>query len=194
MREIKFRAYDKKLKRYIEEAEGFHVIGECMMFGIIEIYCNCNKSDANSSVERLGDIEIQQFTGLLDRDGVEIYEGDIVSEGSGECEGSITYSEKRARFEYKTPTAVIGLYGFYGKVIGNIYENPELLKGEYRVMANLSLKGLDDDTHMALKVMAAEKRTSITALVTEAFELLFAMESGGKVSGRGLVRGKRGKG
>ena len=59
-------------------------------------------------------------------------------------------------------------------------------------MSNLSMK-IDDETHLALKIMAANKRTSITALVGEGIELLFAMHGGkgaGKAKGRGLVREK----
>ena len=58
-------------------------------------------------------------------------------------------------------------------------------------MPNLSMK-IDDDTHLALKIMAANERTSITALVGEGIELLFAMR-GGKGAGRGLVQ-EKGKG
>jgi hypothetical protein len=44
-------------------------------------------------------------------------------------------------------------------------------------MANLSMK-INDETHLALKLMAVNEKTSITALVEEAIELLFAMRSG----------------
>jgi plasmid stability protein len=46
------------------------------------------------------------------------------------------------------------------------------------IMANLSLKNINDETHLALKHMAADERTSVSALIVEAIELLFAMRSG----------------
>jgi uncharacterized phage protein (TIGR01671 family) len=77
------------------------------------------------------DCELMQFTGLKDKNGREIYEGDIVAHA---IEG------------YTTPLSVVefkdGMFVFtdseysteliesldYCEVIGNIYENPELLK------------------------------------------------------------------
>jgi hypothetical protein len=44
-------------------------------------------------------------------------------------------------------------------------------------MANLSMK-IKDEKHLALKHLAVDKNTSVTALVEEAIDLLFAMESG----------------
>jgi NTP pyrophosphatase (non-canonical NTP hydrolase) len=44
-------------------------------------------------------------------------------------------------------------------------------------MANLSMK-IKDDKHLALKHLAVDENTSVTALVEEAIELLFAMRGG----------------
>jgi hypothetical protein len=44
-------------------------------------------------------------------------------------------------------------------------------------MANLSMK-IKDEKHLELKHLAVDKNTSVTALVEEAIDLLFAMESG----------------
>lgn len=70
----------------------------------------------------------EQSTGLKDKNGKEIYEGDIVKrveDGGFDIVGVVEWSEKAARFwvkRYYYPN------GKKWEVIGNIHENPELLK------------------------------------------------------------------
>lgn len=69
---------------------------------------------------------IMQFTGLLDKKGREIYEGDVVKgvEGS-EHQGQSNVFFGNGRYQ---PFSYLGTYnGAEFEVIGNIYENPELL-------------------------------------------------------------------
>lgn len=87
------------------------------------------------------EIELMQFTELKDKNGKEIYEGDIVKYKSkkGTFTDIATYSKFYAFFGLKDDTGDlicsfdwllenVGKDGF--EVIGNIYENTELLDGE----------------------------------------------------------------
>lgn len=71
---------------------------------------------------------VMQFTGLQDKNGKEIYEGDIDNKGRV-CQ----YFKKLGSFGFKNPkhapVTFLGQFNDRGNyVIGNIYENPELLK------------------------------------------------------------------
>ena len=70
---------------------------------------------------------IQQFTGHVDETGKEIYEGDIIESFGSVAE--IVWSKTNSMFMSKVSE---NFYRFYNpecmKVIGNIFENPELVK------------------------------------------------------------------
>ena len=140
-RDIKFRAFDTKTNKMIDT--GFHILGEIMAFGLIESYIQENMCGADSFLDRLNDIKISQFTGLKDKHGADIYEGDIVEtriyDGWFDKEGFLIlfvvyYNQSEAAFKIALPGAQKA--GYKGGemshaplwVVGNIFENPKLLE------------------------------------------------------------------
>lgn len=125
MREIKFRAWDKEM-------------GEMLRVDQITFAPNATKfqqayfMDEHNDVHYLADCEMMQFTGLLDKNGKEIYEGDILR--NGEHGGSVEWLQERCSFVVQLPKphgyCLLGgdVQLISTEVIGNIYENQELLK------------------------------------------------------------------
>lgn len=70
----------------------------------------------------------EQSTGLKDKNGKEIYEGDIVANGT--LTGIVEYIDDFCAWTVGTTTNGIALLSGSWTVIGNIHENPELLGGE----------------------------------------------------------------
>lgn len=140
MRELKFRAWDNLEKDYLNEED--MAINNLNNIFIFEIY---DKNDTDLWYTRLlPDPDnkrhvIEQYTGLKDKNGREIYEGDIVSvrdspvvveDEKGVC--YVAWSSVLAGFILKGSDA----YKFDEQslsdlkliIIGNIHENSELLE------------------------------------------------------------------
>lgn len=124
MREIKFRAWHKE-KKIMGEVLGIDILHKEIFFSNGDVDC-CGFAD-------LKYIELIQYTGLKDKNNKEIYEGDIVKLRANHGIGVVKYYDEWGAFivEYikLRPLAVLGM-NYYKEdieVLGNIYENPELL-------------------------------------------------------------------
>ena len=121
MRELKFRAWDKKAKEWLNiETVMVYLDGLLAQNINMDIY----QIDRNN-------VELMQYTGLLDKQGKEIYEGDIVK-GHDSLEPVRIHG--KVDFNDASFCIVSGIGSFYRwmdydiEVIGNIYENSELLE------------------------------------------------------------------
>ncbi len=144
MREIKFRVWDKVNKELIlsENILKICFIGEthfpnCIVVSDKEISHFGDVDMINKT--KLNDFILMQYTGLKDTNGKEIYEGDIIhTKGHYSGEGWFDTGECDYDFdgivEYDNLELTYMVDGFNlseldrVKVIGNIYENPELVE------------------------------------------------------------------
>ena len=137
MRDIKFRVWDKLIKR-------MHICGEDVHDTIsFEIETNkayyYNLQNGCGSLREDSDYVLMQYTGLKDKNGKEIYEGDIVKipddyeeygTNAGEMyEVYFSYGGFRLKPKYNSKARGYWLEDDNEvEVVGNKYDNPELLE------------------------------------------------------------------
>ena len=126
MKESKFRAYDKIDKRLIIDKQDF--------IPLIVTNKGVFKLDPCCEYNRWIEIEedrfvIMEYTGLKDKNRVLIFEGDIVTTPYRDTNGYIYYSAPVFGLKDKTGVCIDFTWEDFNEfeVIGNIYENPELL-------------------------------------------------------------------
>lgn len=127
MREIKFRVWDKIDKKFINPYDG-------IFFNFKEsgVYWNFDNSEEWFQKEKgFCDVEIQQFTGLKDKNGKGIYEGDVVK-FNGFCnllqQPKVEYVQQISWDENQCGWNVSKFFDGEYTVLGNIFENQELIK------------------------------------------------------------------
>lgn len=123
MREILFRGYSTALRKWFE--------GDLIHSPEINHPCICN----NDSFVNVSKKSIGQYTGLTDKNGKKIFEGDIIKRmwnGSLSIY-QVVFDKYLAAFIGETkPYGMFTTFdsdGEWFEVIGNIHDNPELLKG-----------------------------------------------------------------
>ena len=155
MREIKFRAWDTKKNEMIYDGEidksndswdGPDSVSVRITFEGTPVAYTQDDGGKNGLWEHSVDIKnrllLMEFTGLKDKNGKEIYEGDIVYSEANDSMGIVKYGEYICQHSEDANDWHIGFYtenvpgheveGFYNEpliyaVVGNIYENPEMV-------------------------------------------------------------------
>ena len=126
MREIEFRAYSKRTKKM------YNVLAIFFYQKVVKLSKTCGSGI--SFLEQLDDVVLMQYTGIKDKDGVEIYEGDIVKlivDESGSDIGVIKFEMGGFVIDYKNLDTEFEWLHFEDKgcleIIGNIYQNKDLI-------------------------------------------------------------------
>lgn len=124
MKTIKFRAWDKRSKQLLP----IHVID-----------FESNKINIYGRENSIESVKLMQYTGLKDKNGTDIFEGDILEvekNEDGTYKGTINGKTFFDRFQgYSSKIKVEGMHDIDTlrywnnrvRIIGNIYEDPELL-------------------------------------------------------------------
>ena len=125
----KFRAWDKRFSEFVED---FFVSEDG------KIYQKTKDTGYGFAISRetSDKVILMQSTGLKDKNGKEIFEGDILSDEGSELEDEWVYVSviNKDGMCYCLENEIHGVSGAlidfvpYYSVEGNIYENPELLK------------------------------------------------------------------
>lgn len=119
MREIKFRAYIDTFRPFGDEEKQAHM-SDTFTF---------NDFDGDYFIPEgcyLSNMTIMQYTGLKDKNGKEIYEGDLLM---FDYPMEVLFERCCFVVRKKTGNSLLLGHEIEGEIIGNIYENPELISG-----------------------------------------------------------------
>ena len=121
MRELKFRVWSDYWKKYATEAE-LHIDGS--VDAVFE-------DDGGVPHHENTDLVVEFKTGLKDKNGKEIYDGDILDDGIHICK--IKWSEHFAAFE------VLNEYDIMGQNIFELPDDCEIVKGAETALKNIKI-------------------------------------------------------
>lgn len=150
MENIKFRAWQRD-KRMMCKVRDIHFLSE---------QASLEEKENVINTRRFKDIKLMQFTGLYDKNGKEIYEGDIIKysayldESAEIKEGiaQVVWDKEETGYylanDYKSNLFYL-IKDLECEVIGNIYENYELLGKKKRKVIFLDIDGvLNNENHI----------------------------------------------
>jgi uncharacterized phage protein (TIGR01671 family) len=117
---LRYRAWDVELKS-MKEVTGIDYRLECV---------ELSDSDGDTYIQGFSNIKLMQSTGLTDKNGKEIFEGDIIDSTDGFLTGVVEFRVGLGMFiselvEYNNFERLCNVASSR-KIIGNIWEHPEL--------------------------------------------------------------------
>ena len=135
MRTIKFRAWDKRLKAMIKVTHDYQLHVRDIYWEIIDLKIGCKVLD-NWRDNENGNV-LMQYTGIKDKNGKEIYEGDVVRFKYWDNDipqdatnwGVVAYRNEMACFYLTQNVCIMLAKQREMEIIGNIYEHSHLLSG-----------------------------------------------------------------
>ena len=134
MREILFRA---KREDNGEWAYGYYVCLPDVAGSVSMLHVPAGNPDESNKTYYVKKSTVGQFTGLTDKNGTKIFEGDIIQTyDPDDGYAVVRYDETETEFyaDFIGENVYYGLGGNFRiddiEIIGNIYDNPELIGGE----------------------------------------------------------------
>ncbi|EAF9222518.1 hypothetical protein A5S02_06285 [Listeria monocytogenes] len=126
MRDIEYRAFVKETKKMLPVTD--LCFNETEAVGV----SGCGNAKCTLCVDwySFDDVVLMQYTGLKDKNGKKIFEGDIGWDEHNECYGVVKFEEGKFLYVWENIAEDLWEVADSIEICGNIHENLELLEGQ----------------------------------------------------------------